>query len=42
MSEISYSIQNVGPIHIPLYPPADEVYSLLNDAGETHRLAHCG
>lgn len=38
MTSIDYSIPNVGPVTIPLYPPADDVYSLLLDAGEINRL----
>jgi hypothetical protein len=43
--QIRYSIPNVGPVEIPLYPPAGELYDLLGEAGEVDRLkdlAHIG
>lgn len=40
MVTISYSVPHIGPVDIPLYSPADEVYSLLNSAGEIARLEH--
>lgn len=39
MRKLFYTIPNRGPVSIPLYPPADQVYDLLRDAGEIRRLA---
>jgi hypothetical protein len=38
MPEIAYSVPQVGPVNIQLYPPADEVYALLEAVGEISRL----
>lgn len=36
--EIHYTIPNVGPVRMPLYEPADQVYEILRKAGEDERL----